>query len=59
MSNHSYGYANDNTIPVWQFGAYDSESRAWDQVISSLKHYQPFVAAGNEQQANGNLRGTT
>ena len=54
VSNHSYGYANDNTIPVWQFGAYDSESRAWDQVISSLMHYQPFVAAGNEQQANGN-----
>ncbi|MDD0812686.1 S8 family serine peptidase [Curvibacter sp. RS43] len=54
VSNHSYGYANDNTIPVWQFGAYDSESRAWDQVISSLVFYQPFVAAGNEQQANGN-----
>ena len=54
VSNHSYGYANDNTIPVWQFGAYDSESRAWDQVISSLPYYQPFVAAGNEQQSNGN-----
>ncbi len=54
VSNHSYGYANDNTIPVWQFGAYDSESRAWDQVVSSLLFYQPFVAAGNEQQANGN-----
>jgi len=54
VSNHSYGYANDNTIPVWQFGAYDNESRTWDQVVSSLLFYQPFVAAGNEQQANGN-----
>lgn len=56
VSNHSYGYANDNTIPEWQFGAYDSEARRWDEVISAATYLQPFVAAGNEQQNSGNPR---
>ncbi len=54
VSNHSYGYLNDNTTPQWTFGAYDSEALAWDQLTKAAPNYLPFVAAGNEQQANGN-----
>ena len=54
ISNHSYGYSNDNTIPVWQFGAYDVDARSWDVITKNAPMYLPFVAAGNEQQANGN-----
>jgi hypothetical protein len=55
VSNHSYGYANDDTIPVWQFGAYDNESRSWDLLTAAAPFYLPFVAGGNEQQASGNM----
>ena len=54
VSNHSYGYANDATIPAWQFGAYDSEARAWDEITKNAPFYLPFVAGGNEQQSSGN-----
>ena len=54
ISNHSYGAANDNTVPVWRFGAYDGEAREWDMVIKNTPNYLPFVAGGNEQQSNGN-----
>lgn len=54
ISNHSYGYANDNTTPVWTFGAYDSQSKAWDALLKAKPFYLPFVAGGNEQQSNGN-----
>ncbi len=54
ISNHSYGYANDNTTPQWTFGAYDSQSRAWDIMLKAKPNYLPFVAAGNEQMSNGN-----
>lgn len=54
VSNHSYGAANDNTVPVWRFGAYDSEARDWDILVKNAPHYLPFVAGGNEQQSNGN-----
>ncbi len=55
ISNHSYGLSNDNTVPVWQFGAYDAEAQAWDVIIKNAPNYLPFVAGGNEQQANGNM----
>lgn len=55
VSNHSYGYANDNTTPVWQFGAYDNESRSWDLITAAAPFYLPFVAGGNEQQNSGNM----
>ena len=55
ISNHSYGLANDNTVPVWQFGAYDSEARQWDVIAKNAPRYLPFVAGGNEQTANGNM----
>lgn len=54
ISNHSYGYANDTSIPVWNFGAYDEESKAWDVLLKSKPFYLPFVAVGNEQEDNGN-----
>ena len=55
ISNHSYGLANDATTPVWQFGAYDAEARLWDIITKNAPNYLPFVAGGNEQQANGNM----
>ena len=55
ISNHSYGLSNDNTVPVWQFGAYDAEAQAWDVITKNAPNYLPFVAGGNEQQANGNI----
>jgi serine protease AprX len=54
ISNHSYGLANDNTTPVWQFGAYDESAKSWDNLLKNTPNYLPFVAGGNEQQSNGN-----
>ncbi len=54
ISNHSYGAANDNTVPVWKFGAYDREAQKWDSLAKVYSYYLPFVAAGNEQTSNGN-----
>ena len=54
ISNHSYGDANTQTANVWKYGAYDAESRGWDEVTKNAPFYLPFVAGGNEQQANGN-----
>jgi serine protease AprX len=54
ISNHSYGGANDNTTPLWKFGAYDREAQKWDSLTNANNYYLPFVAAGNEQQSNGN-----
>jgi serine protease AprX len=56
ISNHSYGGANDNTTPLWKFGAYDREAQKWDSLTRVYSYYLPFVAAGNEQQPadNGN-----
>lgn len=54
ISNHSYGYSNDNTTPAWTFGAYDEQSKAWDAMLKSKPFYLPFVASGNEQQSSGN-----
>lgn len=54
ISNHSYGYANDNTTPLWQFGAYDYQAQQWDMLLKNTPNYLPFVAVGNEQQSSGN-----
>lgn len=54
ISNHSYGYANDNTIEHWTFGAYDEQSKAWDALLRAKPFYLPFIAGGNEQQSSGN-----
>ena len=54
ISNHSYGLANDNTTPVWTFGAYNQTAHDWDALLKTTPNYLPFVAGGNEQQSNGN-----
>lgn len=54
ISNHSYGDPNTQTANVWKYGAYDVESKGWDEVTKNAPFYLPFVAGGNEQQANGN-----
>ncbi|MEA5460834.1 S8 family serine peptidase [Arcicella sp. LKC2W] len=54
ISNHSYGGANDNTTPLWKFGAYDREAQKWDSLTNVNSYYLPFVAGGNEQSNNGN-----
>ncbi|MBS1781845.1 MAG: S8 family serine peptidase [Bacteroidetes bacterium] len=54
ISNHSYGYSNDTSIALWNFGAYDGQSKAWDILLKTKPFYLPFVAGGNEQQSSGN-----
>ncbi|WP_191738386.1 S8 family peptidase [Chryseobacterium caseinilyticum] len=54
ISNHSYGYSNTTTNNVWNYGAYDDTAKSWDELLKVTPNYLPFVAAGNEQQANGN-----
>ena len=56
ISNHSYGNANDNTTPTWQFGAYDESAYKWDLLTRSFPNYLPFIAAGNEQEDSGNRK---
>lgn len=54
ISNHSYGYSNTTTNNVWNYGAYDETAKSWDELLKTTPNYLPFVAAGNEQQGNGN-----
>ncbi|MDZ7896850.1 MAG: S8 family serine peptidase [Arcicella sp.] len=49
ISNHSYGYGNHEGDPIWRFGAYNDDTRAWDQVALAYPTYLPFVAGGNER----------
>lgn len=53
ISSHSYGPANDNTLPQWYFGAYDETAKQLDLITKSAPYYQPFIAVGNEQDNNG------
>jgi serine protease AprX len=55
ISNHSYGPANDNTTPLWMFGAYNITAHSYDSVAYKYSYFLPFVAAGNEQSSNGNM----
>ncbi len=55
ISNHSYGPSNDDSMPVWIFGAYSGTALAWDALLKSKPYYLPFIAAGNEQSSNGNI----
>lgn len=54
ISNHSYGYSNTTTNNIWNYGAYDETAQGWDELLKTTPNYLPFVAAGNEQQGNGN-----
>lgn len=53
ISNHSYGLGNGVAQAAWTFGAYDGTAREWDALLKTTPNYLPFVAGGNEQQANG------
>jgi hypothetical protein len=55
ISNHSYGYGNHEGDPIWRFGAYNDESKAWDKIVLDKPNYLPFVAVGNEQNPNSIL----
>lgn len=57
LSNHSYGYrvrdGNGNVLlQPWQFGAYDSNSRDWDEIMYNAPYYLMVVAAGNDGNDN-------
>lgn len=54
ISNHSYGYPNKATDPVWQLGAYDVQAKDWDLTVKTMPNYLPFVAGGNEQTSSAN-----
>lgn len=54
ISNHSYGLANDNTTPVWEFGAYNQRAADWDELLKTTPNYLVFAAGGNEQTTSGN-----
>lgn len=52
MSNHSYGYSNNEGDPIWRFGGYDGESKDLDSMTKIFPYYLPFIAVGNEQDPN-------
>jgi serine protease AprX len=49
ISNHSYGYLNNEGDPIWRFGAYNDDAMAWDSLMTLYPYYLPFIAGGNEQ----------
>ncbi|NMH27572.1 S8 family serine peptidase [Flavobacterium silvaticum] len=53
LSNHSYGY-NPDFLDDYQWGKYDEESAAFDQVMFNAPYYQFVCAAGNSR-GNYNL----
>ena len=57
VSNHSYGLSNDNSVPIWRFGAYEKEAQRWDSLTNVNSYYLPFAAAGNEQTGDYGNRG--
>lgn len=57
VSNHSYG-AIAESLPVWYFGAYTSESASWDNILYNAPYYQAVYAAGNDRRTAGTLNPT-
>lgn len=50
VSNHSYGNVADNIEEMpWMYGAYSSQSRAYDVVAFAAKNYLIVQAAGNDR----------
>lgn len=41
------------------FGQYDSEARAWDQIVAGAPYYLPFKSAGNDRNDDAPAPGTT
>lgn len=48
VSNHSYG-ADANGLPVWFFGAYNSDAYAVDLITNTNPYFLPVVSAGNDR----------
>jgi hypothetical protein len=58
LSNHSYGWATRSSpggpilISPWQFGAYQTIARDWDNVMFNAPYYLMVKAAGNDGTDN-------
>lgn len=48
ISNHSYGLVANN-LPLWIFGAYNSDAFSLDLITSNFPYYLPVVSAGNDR----------
>lgn len=53
LSNHSYGYDPDSVI-LSKWGRYDSDSKAYDNVMFNAPYYQFVNSAGNSRNAGYN-----
>jgi len=56
LSNHSYG-STISAVPDWAFGAYSTQSQAWDNLMFNAPYYLMVAAAGND--GNQNSENTT
>lgn len=52
VSNHSYWIGT--TLTSWQFGAYDSRARQFDEIAFNAPYYLAVTAAGNDRNDFGN-----
>ena len=52
LSNHSYGDV-ESSIPDWMFGAYNSYSKSWDDLMYAAPYYLMVSAAGNAGNDGG------
>lgn len=58
ISNHSYGWATRSSpggpvlISPWQFGAYQTIARDWDNLMFNAPYYLMVKAAGNDGNDN-------
>ncbi len=48
LSNHSYGY-NPTFLDLYQWGKYDLDSQAFDEIMFNAPYYQFVCAAGNSR----------
>lgn len=48
VSNHSYGYGV-NGLPIWTFGAYNSDASSLDVIVNTHPYYLPVISAGNDR----------
>jgi serine protease AprX len=56
VSNHSYGLNSDYVAEFpWMWGAYSSDSRAFDQIAFTAKNYLIVKAAGNDRNEGYNM----
>lgn len=46
LSNHSYGY-NTDFVDLYQWGKYDDDSQAFDEIMFNAPYYQFVCSAGN------------